>query len=415
MNIFRYVTDANLTPKSQKLLLAFFLVTMLSCLAIGVRNTTLVPSWIPIMKEYLMWILAGVIYVFTYWNHEMTVVRMIKVLLPISVFMFNSADVVSGGFQPTNVLTIILLVSFAFLENYDLVLLVKLFRKFIILISILGIIISLDFFLGLGLPYEINQYYANGINANYLNYYISYLYLDNVGVRLCGIFNEPGSFGTVLALMLIIDKFNLRHKGNYLMFTAGCFTMSMAFFMLVIVGMILFSLKNVKALLFAVTLIFSFVYVLPEIHFEDKSINHLIERFQFDSTSGTFKGDNRESYSFDIVYQEFESKGNKIIGEGTGYCNAKNVKKTSTYKKYIVEWGYLGFLLTYGLLIFAAILAAKINIDALILVFCFAMSIYQRPLVFTIPYFLILFGGIAWRQEKSLVIDSAKEYEIANN
>lgn len=415
MNIFKYVTDVSLTPKSQKILLAFFLVTILSCMAIGVRNTTLVPLWIPIMKEYLMWILAGVIYVFTYWNREMTIVRMIKALLPISVFMFNSVDVVSGGFQPNNVLTIILLVAFAFLEDSDLILLVKFFRKFIILISVFGIIISLDFFLGIGLPHEINQYYSDGLNANYLNYYISYLYLDEVGVRLCGIFNEPGYFGTVLALLLIIDKFNFKHKGNYLMFVAGCFTMSMAFFMLIIIGGILFCFKNMKSFIIACSLIFSFVYIVPNIHFENKSVAHLLERFQFDSDEGTFKGDNRESSSFDVVFKEFDNNGNKILGEGTGYCGTKNVKQTSIYKKYIVEWGYLGFALTYGLLIIVAVLAAKLNIDALILVFCFAISIYQRPLVFTIPYFLILFGGVAWMREKSLVLDSKKQDIVIND
>lgn len=95
--------------------------------------------------------------------------------------------------------------------------------------AFLGIVAYFDFLLGLGLPHSIEEYYIQRDNANYINYTFAYLFVEFDGIRLCGLFNEPGAFGTFLALFLILDGFNYKHYGNYLLLIAGCLTLSMAF------------------------------------------------------------------------------------------------------------------------------------------------------------------------------------------
>ena len=95
--------------------------------------------------------------------------------------------------------------------------------------SILGIIASFSFIFKLGLPYEIVPYYFG--DEYYINYYFAYLYWggsEGVVFRLCGLFNEPGYFGTVSAILLINEKLHLKRISNLLLFIAGFFTFSAA-------------------------------------------------------------------------------------------------------------------------------------------------------------------------------------------
>lgn len=92
-----------------------------------------------------------------------------------------------------------------------------------------------------------------------------------------------------------------------------------------------------------------------------------------------------------------------LWGMGRGYCEAMGVLSVSSYKTYLVEYGILGFCLLYIYYIIVACRCAKGNRDALLLVLIFFINIYQRPNVFNMIYYMMLFGGISYLKRQAQI------------
>ena len=86
-----------------------------------------------------------------------------------------------------------------------------------------------------------------------------------------------------------------------------------------------------------------------------------------------------------------------LFGYGNGYLSSIGYSSgASTYKTEIINYGILGFLIIYGLPIFAANKRAQKKRTAFALIICFTISIYQRPFIYSLVYFVVLFGGIEY-------------------
>ncbi len=79
----------------------------------------------------------------------------------------------------------------------------KFFRYYLIVVAALGIIAYLSFLLSLGIPYRIVEYYSTRFQAYYVDFKFSYIVLQGITPRLCGLFAEPGEMGTMMAMFLI--------------------------------------------------------------------------------------------------------------------------------------------------------------------------------------------------------------------
>ena len=231
----------------------------------------------------------------------------------------------------------------------------------------------------------------------YLNYGFAYIVaLDGI-LRLCGLFNEPGYFGTILALVLCIEQLDLQKKENVAFLLAGCCTASVAFFLIIGLYTIMAKIHNYKYIIPLVCLFLFFFFLLPHINFSNPTIQRLIERLYF--TDGQFVGDNRSDKIIDLYYYNVLGSPEKIMwGYGNGFSSIL-MTKTSTYKSYIINYGLIGFVLIYAPLLIESLRKSQMNKLCIFLIICFFVSIYQRPNIYTLPYFVVLFGGITYLNE----------------
>lgn len=152
--------------------------------------------------------------------------------------------------------------------------------------------------------------------------------------------------------------------------------------------------------LFTSLLVFVFV-ILPNMQFENPVLQQVVERFQYDEKSGKLTGDNRTSDDFEKIEAEFYRSNHLLLGMGTGYCHVKRgVVDTSSFRTILVEWGFLGFLVTYVFLFAVAYYIAHKDKMTLVFLFCFILSVYQRPNIFMVGYYTLLFGGILFMKQQ---------------
>ena len=261
------------------------------------------------------------------------------------------------------------------------------------IMALVGIFIFVAYMLNINLPHRFVEYYSDYEGSYYVDYKVCYLYINqNNIVRLCGLFNEPGFFGTVLALAICATNgINKKSRKNIVLFFVGCLTLSLAFFVILIVYFSIRNIKNPKFLLvFIITLIFYF-FILPSIHTGINAIDTLLQRVQF--ANGSLNGDNRSSETVNKLVKTIFSSNKFLFGYGTGYV-ASVAPGSLSVKTYIVDYGVIGTLLIYGTLFIIAIKKCNHSYLAISYMLVFFVSAYQRPHIFSVVYLVLLFGGI---------------------
>lgn len=268
------------------------------------------------------------------------------------------------------------------------------YKWFLLITSAYGVIAYISFFFSLGLPHTSIPYYSSGelMGWTYENYYLALLVLSQDGLRLAGLFNEPGYFGTIVALYLISQKFDLKRKENIVMFVAGCFSFSLAYYVLVILYFSFGILKKPQYVVFVTFVLFALHLSLPYMVKQNEMVGVLLERFSIQD--GNIIGNNRTTERFDLFWNQMFREGKALFGYGHGY-SAMIEAHSLSWKNYVLEYGFIGAFMMWGLLYRAARnKIIKKDYYEIIFVFLFFASIYQRPSVFWVQYMLILFGGI---------------------
>ena len=269
----------------------------------------------------------------------------------------------------------------------------QLYRKCIVVMALLGIVVYAAQLIPLPLPHRVVPYYSLVGAGDYYDYYLGYVYKSLTGfTRLCGLFNEPGYFGTILAFVLCADGMNLRKKENIVLLIAGCLTFSFAFFALLLIHLILASYKKPKLMAFLIILVLLMVYVVPNIQLSNNDVAKLISRFYSLETSL----ESRTRSSFDTLFERWKTSDKVLFGYGHGYGKSIDPDGSSSYKSYFVDYGVAGFILMFAPLLIYAFRKAKGNSKCVFFVVLFIASIYQRPNIYSILYFVILFGGLEY-------------------
>lgn len=144
--------------------------------------------------------------------------------------------------------------------------------------------------------------------------------------RIAGWLDEPGSFALVLTFSIIINEITLKNK-NYrtIYFIAGFFSFSLAFYISSILFLFyyLWIKKNYTPIFLVLILIAILVslqnYLRSVLPFLFSMIDLTFSRFNFDSSSGTFVGDNRfagTNITSNILFGEGLLGGrDSVIGE----------------------------------------------------------------------------------------------------
>ncbi len=341
---------------------------------------------------YFFAIFNLVIVLISFFTKKKITLSQIMFLLSFAVyFIINSFHIYDYSMQIQKILTLLLCIGFGLADDESQLEAFTLFRKIWIIISTISVICYLSYMFKLPIPYTEVSYYNHSAVQSYISYGLVYIYKVGASLRLCGICNEPGYFGTVTAFVLCADRLNLKKLSNIIMLIAGLCSFSLAYVLIIFIYLIIKSFKNIKILSFLLVLIGIYIFILPNIQFENKNINLLIDRLSFiyDGSIKTARGNS-------VLEDAFKEAVDKhpIFGFGEYYTSTLELNGSANYKINVVNWGIGGCLLIWGSLLLSALFKRKISINSIAFLVAFLASIYQRSGIMTIVYILLLIGGI---------------------
>lgn len=304
----------------------------------------------------------------------------------ITFHLYNNTSPNWGILTLLPILTLSLLKGRVILNSF------AIYRKYLIAISAFGIFAYLSFAFGINIPHIVCPYYGTRLGDSFLyyDYFLSYIVVEDTYIRLCGLFNEPGYFGTFLSLCLIADKLNLRKKGNLFLFFAGCLTFSAAFFITIILYVTYLCIikRKYSIIIWAIII----VVIANNIEFSNDNITRLLGRLSF--TDGKLSAINRTGEALERFYSTYITSPQALFGLGNGFLSQNNFVGNLSYKSYIIEYGIIACSVYWIGLLIIGIKYAKKNSYAIAYTILFLVNVYQRPTIFVTGYMLLLIGGV---------------------
>ena len=249
-------------------------------------------------------------------------------------------------------------------------------RVFAVLMGISILSFILVVLLGVNLPHieiqPLNEFKKE-------SYYLFPLFVTADGIltpfsiRFMGLFDEPGVVGTLCAIILMTERFDLKKWENIIILIAGILSMSFFFFFVcfVYILMIVPLKQKIVLLLLGIVLIIGLQ--------NNELINDtLFSRFIIND--GQFAGMNREHGDFTSFYSNFRHTSAYWTGLGPGHAELLN-EGGSSYKQVVVDYGVLFFIFYMSCFFLNAL--ASIKKPTMIFVFSilFLGTMYQRPFV----------------------------------
>lgn len=300
-------------------------------------------------------------------------------------FYFSAINEVSPGLLNIGFLILFLAAS------HDIKNKIYSYIKILLLISsTLGILFYISTLMLVDIGQAVYPYYGSDPGTKfYVAWGFLNIFIEGEFARLCGPFNEPGYWGTVLALILTVEGYKI-NKANIVLFIAGVFSWSLAFFIIVSVNILYRYHNKIWKMLFVLIIMAGLMGTFLA---DNPNVEHMTTRMSFDS-QGNWVGNNRSNEGIDKGLRDTVMSEYILFGHGTGYASTLTNQPFATYKTLIIEYGIMGTLLMYGAIFFLAIREAQDKFDAIWLILMFIFSLYQRPIIFLSIYFIILYGGI---------------------
>lgn len=310
------------------------------------------------------------------------------------LYYFDSYVVVNP-----DILNILFLNFFLLLKNEVKAIIYCYFKNVLLVSSFMGIIFYIVTVWGMDIGQTVAPYYS--VHSEGKAFYIVWgplnIFLEGFYLRLCGFFNEPGFLGTVLAIVLTIEKYNLNKK-NMVFMLAGVLSWSLAFFAISLINILYRQYNNIKNLIL-VAIVVSFIGGVVFVN--NPNIEHIWYRLSIDS-NWNFVGDNRSNKDIDEGFADTLTSEYILLGHGTGYSRTISSESFASYKTLFIEHGILGTIVTYGGILALVVKISKRQKNCIWLIFIYFVSLYQRPVLFLSVYFILLFGGIQYilKQQK---------------
>ena len=198
--------------------------------------------------------------------------------------------------------------------------------------------------------------------------------------RFQSIFLEPGHLGMISSLMLYMIRYNMRSWQGIIIFLSSLLSMSLAAYMLLFLGMVIYKLSFGNLLrtitfllmiLMTCTMAYNFF---PNSYFSQA----ILLRLEYDEDKG-FKGNNRISEDFEYYYNHKFYKTEHVL-LGIGGDNISTISGeggNSSYKVFIVQYGILG-LVVLSVFFFVIVWYFKSSfVRGLLLLY--VASFWQRP------------------------------------
>jgi hypothetical protein len=255
--------------------------------------------------------------------------------------------------------------------------------------------------------------------------YGNFVPLPNGGLltRLCAVYDEPGTVGTIAALSIASTMYNFRDIRCILSIIAGFISFSMAFLILTFIGCSATSVlsKRPKLLIICVLcLIFGTVQKINVFSWYQK------DKFETNITLKKHEGDddvdkdplviskleiinefrlrpskdfdNRMTSSMKKIFEDYLKGSAKEIAFGIGSDISQTFAVTSSsWKLVLTNYGVIGFIWLFLLFFIPVVYLLRVEGIAMsILIFCviYAISFYQRPVIWLPNKMLIFFSAI---------------------
>lgn len=212
---------------------------------------------------------------------------------------------------------------------------------------------------------------------------------DIIIPRFHGYYDEPGVVGTISAVLLLSDKFNIKKLINIPIFISGIISFSLAFYLISFVYFIWIFLNS--RLKWKVIILIISLIVIPLL-IKDTNVNkHIIDRFVSEPKNIS---NIRTSDSFDLWFDNFLKTPDVFFGLGGKTSQELINIGGSSYKDLIVNYGIIFFLL-FSLSVFLYSLKRIKNFQGVIIyLLIFILIIYQRPYITSFFYMFLLFSPL---------------------
>lgn len=280
---------------------------------------------------------------------------------------------------------------------------IKIFDAFVKIYAFLifcAIPIIFLIFIGADLPFgvlETNHLGKTEAGLFYRNYIIMVVLSNQIFspfmgeiIRFGSVFDEPGVVGTISLLILSVRKFDLSNKENKIIFFGGLLSFSFAFYLGVIIYLILMRPKFFLKLLFIFSALLALTY-------DELSRHYFFNAYIFDKFTGIVGLDpnvnNRSDDCWGDHFKKFLYSTDVILGNGPG-AHTLSGCSLSHFSSVMYNFGLVGVFLIFVFYISLVNFKKGIGPTKLyqyaIFLFIFLLMIYQRPSVMS-PHMIIIF------------------------
>lgn len=211
--------------------------------------------------------------------------------------------------------------------------------------------------------------------------------------RFSSVFDEPGVVGTISALFLISNRFNMQGYSSKIIFVSGLLSFSLAFYILIAVYLI--SSKPAVLLKVGLPCVLFFAFFYPVLKHND-----LVNRFLYERLENLFTDpssiNNRIDPCFSSIFSDFIFTDNVFLGNGA-WAHTQLGCDVSSYLSVIYNHGVLGFIFIVFFYSAVILLLSRFLIFShpffyLPFLMVFSMSLYQRPDFITV-FMLVIYSG----------------------
>lgn len=335
---------------------------------------------------------------------RITIVGVLSILL--AFILYIHANFMGSTYKMLNAIpmleTIIVVIALYIMDNSKKQILLN---RVIIVFSILvlpSMIYFVFYTIGIRIPYSVLASDNPGKalrQVTYMHYPMGLIIKAPWSIaRYTGVFDEAGYVGTFAALLIAVGYRRCDRKWSFLLFLEGLLSLSMAFYVLFIIFIIVraFADRAIKAVGIISLIAIGFV-IFINIPFQNDYLKDVQNRV--DISSSFFIEDNRTSDSFDTEFEAFIQKGGYELAMGKGGMGAyeKNPKMvgSNSYKCLIYDIGILGFLINLAFF-FTLSLERKWNKEYLPFLVVFIASIYQRAYVYNVQMVSLFIIGLVY-------------------
>lgn len=314
-----------------------------------------------------------------------------RVLFALIVLFIAITDTFDAGVLSIckSLVDILALLELTKLSRIAIVKLLRFLTKSFGVISMVSLVGWILFLVGVDLP---NSYIVDEeFGYSFQNYYIFLYNMLGLLPRFCSVFLEPGYYGQLAAILLFANKMKLNNMYLIAIFLGNLLSLSLAGYILVVLGFIFTFANRISLLKISVFSIILFGTVVFFVNYNkgDNPVNNLIFA-RLEINDGKLAGDDRTTESLDIyLATTFLKSGKCLFGLGSSFTKMDWGHGVAGYKVYLIRNGFVGFLLAILGYIIMLFRYKKVSLSMKLCFILFMLMYWQAAYPYWFSFFSI--------------------------